>query len=198
MPLPILWLSAAAVSVLTVNELAKERKSKQAERWFKTVETFNKTNKNEGSPTVIYPTDIFTTIQQVEPEVGSIVCCAIGGVFEHTGIWVEKNTIIEMDGNGLIKPVSMKRFTEDRTGKNIFVACDSKGTPLALERAAMNAIQQIFTCENYDIISNNCHQFVWQCFAHKGDKLTTFNMLNEKIALFFNRKIYWDLCKANS
>ncbi len=195
MPLPIIWLGAAAVSALTINELAKDRRSKQAERFSEQIETFNESNCDE-SPTVIYPTDVFAITQQVKPTVGCIVCCGIGGVFEHTGIWVGDNTIVEMDGNGLIKPVSMKRFTEDRTGRNIFVACDSKGKPLTLENAAMNAIEKIFLCEAYDIIKNNCHKFVWQCFTNKNEKLTTFKMLNEKIALFFNRKIYWDLCEV--
>jgi hypothetical protein len=194
MPLPIVWLGAAAVSALAVNEVAKDRKKQQAERFSKQVKTFDK-NSNESS-TAIYPTDLFSTAQEVRPTVGSIVCCGIGGVFEHTGIWVGDNTIIEMDGNGLIKPVSLQRFTEDRTGRNVFVACDSKGKPLALDTSATAAISQVFTCEEYDMISNNCHQFVWQCFSPNDKKLTTFKELNIRIAKLFNRKIYWDLCEV--
>lgn len=48
---------------------------------------------------------------------GAIVCCGVGGVLEHTGIWTEDNMIIEFDGNGLIKPISPTRFIKERSGK---------------------------------------------------------------------------------
>lgn len=195
MPLPIFWLGAAAVSALTVNELSKDRKKQQSERFSSRAKTFD--DSTEESSTAIYPSDLFSTTQKVKPDVGAIVCCGIGGVLEHTGIWVGDNTIVEMDGNGLIKPVSIQRFTEDRTGKNVFVACDSNAKCLSIEIAAMRAIKKVFTFENYDIIDNNCHQFVWQCFKPNDKPLTTFKELNKRIAMHFKRKIYWDLCDVD-
>jgi len=192
MPLPLFWLGAAAVSALTVNELSKDRKKQQLERFSRHTKKFVEGDKN--SSTAIYPSDVFSTSQKVRPEVGAIVCCGIGGLLDHTGIWVGDNTIIEMDGNGLIKPVSVQRFTEDRTGKNIFVACDSNARCLAIETAAIRASKKIFQCEEYDMFSNNCHQFVWQCFKPNDSQLTTFKELNKRIAKYFKRQIYWDLC----
>ncbi|NQZ23008.1 MAG: hypothetical protein HRT53_13250 [Colwellia sp.] len=194
MPLPLLWLGAAAISALAVKELADDRKKQQRKRrYYRGVQTLDSLKRHE-SPVVTYPTDLFSTEQKVKPAVGAIVCCGIGGLLDHTGIWMGDNTIIELDGNGLIKPISVQRFTKERSGKNIFVACDSQGNPMTSELAANRAHQQIFQCHDYHMIDNNCHQFIWQCFKPKDSNLTTFKELNVRLANFFDRKIYWDVC----
>jgi hypothetical protein len=80
----------------------------------------------------------------VKPEIGAIVCCGVGGILDHTGIWVGDNTIVELDGNGLIKAISVQRFTKKRSGKHNFIACDSTAKPIASELAQ----QQIFQYRN--------------------------------------------------
>jgi len=194
MPLPLLWLGAAAISALAVKELADDRKKQQNKRrYYRDVQSLNKLKEYE-SPIVQYPTDLFSTEQKVRPEIGALVCCGIGGLLDHTGIWVGDNTIIELDGNGLIKPISVQRFTKERSGKNIFIACDSKAKPIASEMAANRAQQQVFQCRDYHMIENNCHQFIWQCFKPDDKSLTTFKELNIRLAHLFDRKIYWDIC----
>lgn len=194
MPLPLLWIGAAAASALAVKGLADDRKEQQRarSRSFR-VKTLAALNEHE-SPIATYPTDIFDTEQTVRPKVGAIVCCGIGGVLDHTGIWVGDNTIIELDGNGLVKPVSPRRFTDDRSGKGIFIACDSLGQPLASEVAAQSAIEQIYQQRDYHLFDNNCHQFIWQCFQSRAEAITTFKSLSVNIAQLFDRVIYWDLC----
>lgn len=195
MPLPLFWLGAAAVSALAVKELADDRKKQQHRRSrYDRAEYLSDLDKHE-SPIAIYPSEIFNTEQEVEPTLGSIVCCGIGGILDHTGIWVGDDTIIELDGNGLIKPLSSKRFTKERSGKKIFVACDSTGTPLSSEVAAQRAIAQIYQYRDYHVIENNCHQFIWQCIKPNDEGLTTFKALNMRLAKFHNKKVYWDLCK---
>ena len=194
MPLPLLWLGAAAVSALAVKGLADDRKSQQRKRATSfRVQTLASLDTHE-SPVATYPTDIFNTEQTICPKVGAIVCCGIGGVLDHTGIWVGDNTIIELDGNGLVKPVSPRRFTDDRSGKGIFIACDSLGQPLVSEVAAQNAIEQIYQQRDYHLFDNNCHQFIWQCFKPRAEAITTFKSLSVNIAQLFDRVIYWDLC----
>lgn len=194
MPLPLLWLGAAAISAFAVKELADDRKKQQRKRsYYQNAQTFSSLNRHE-SPIVSYPTDLFNTEQKVTPEIGAIVCCGIGGLLDHTGIWLGEDTIIELDGNGLIKPISVQRFTKERSGKNIFIACDSQAKPIASELAADRAQQQIFQCRDYHVIDNNCHQFIWQCFKPNDKELTTFKELNVRLARLFDRKIYWDVC----
>ena len=194
MPLPLLWLGAAAVSALAVKGLSDDRKTQQKQRSrYRKVQTLLDLERHE-SPIAIYPSDMMSTEQIVKPKVGAIVCCGIGGVLDHTGIWVDDDTIVELDGEGLIKPISVKRFTKERSGKHIFMACDSNAQPLACTEAAKKAMEQIFQMREYDVIDNNCHKFVWQCFQLDNTKVTTFKDLNLNLAKKFNRKIYWDLC----
>jgi hypothetical protein len=193
MPLPLLWLGAAA-SALAVKTLADDRKRQQGYRAnnFR-AKTLADLERHE-SPIAIYPTDMFYTEQLVKPEVGAIVCCGIGGILEHSGIWIGDNTIVEVDGNGLIKAVSVQRFTQTRSGDGIFIACDSLGRPLVSELAAQKAIEQIYQVINYHLFNNNCHQFIWQCFQADVKSITTFKALSLNMAKFFDRVIYWDKC----
>ena len=197
MPLPLLWLGAAAVSALAIKSAADERKAKYQSRRLKDgVDRYSSQRKNDRA-VAIYPTDLFHSEVIVEPAFGAIVCCGIGGVFEHTGIWVGENTIIELDGNGLIKPVSAERFIGNRSGDNIFVACDSNATPLALPEIGERALAQVYQYQDYHMIENNCHQFVWHCFDKLKTPITSFSSLNEKIAQYYDRVIYWDLAKTS-
>ncbi len=194
MPLPLLWIGAAAVSALAVKSLSDDRRSQQNKRnRYGRVQKLKDLERHE-SPIAIYPSDVMSTAQVVKPKVGAIVCCGIGGVLDHTGIWVDNNTIVELDGEGLIKPISVARFTKERSGENIFIACDSEAQPLACEQAAQTALAQIFQLREYHVIDNNCHQFIWQCFRPGDKKITTFKDLNINISKYFDRKIYWDLC----
>ncbi|GHE98083.1 hypothetical protein [Thalassotalea profundi] len=198
MPLPLLWLGAATLSAVTVKTLADDRKLQQQKRkQYRTVQTLSHLERHE-SPIATYPSEILTTLQLVKPKIGAIVCCGIGGVLDHTGIWVEDNMIIELDGEGLIKPISPRRFTKERSGKDIFIACDSNGEPLSCPLAASRAIEKIFTHVPYHMIDNNCHQFIWQCFKPNDVPLSTFKSLNLRLAQHFDRKIYWDLCDTKN
>ena len=201
MALPIL-LFGAALSALTINELAQDRvKIQYKRRRNNKAETLAGLTRHE-SPTAQYPSDLLVSMTHantalVAPKVGAIVCCGIGGVLDHTGIYVGDNTIVELAGNGLVKGVSMERFLTERSGKHIFIACDSNAQPLINEAAAQQAIAQIFNYYDYDMINNNCHRFIWQCFAQNDNELTTFKTLSRKLANYFNRVVYWDVCKTD-
>ncbi len=194
MALPLLWLGAAAVSALAAKAVADDRKDQQLKRNFSyRPNTLSDLDSHE-SMTAIYPSDLFKTDQRAKPVFGSVVCCGIGGLLDHTGIWIDDDTIIEVDGNGLIKPISSARFTQERSGDKIFVACDSRGQPLASTQAGERAIAQIYQVRKYHVIDNNCHQFIWECFSPNDGNLTTFKALNQRLAQRFDRQVYWDLC----
>ncbi len=198
MALPLLWLGAAAVSAFAAKTLVDDRKNQQNKRGFSYQPTKLSDLNGRESHIAIYPSDLFITTQTVKPVFGSLVCCGIGGLLDHSGIWVDEDTIIELDGQGLVKPLSSKRFTDERSGKNIYIACDSIGLPLASELAGQRAIAQIYQYRDYHLIENNCHQFIWQCFKPNSKGLTTFKELNLRLAEMFDRQVYWDLCDLSS
>jgi uncharacterized protein YycO len=200
MALPLLLLGAAALSALAVQELSDDRsnilqKRKRSDK----AQTLEKLTKHD-SPVAIYPSDFLVSmgnknVIEVEPKVGAIVCCGLGQIFDHTGIYIGDNTIVELAGSGLVKAVSMDRFLTERSGKQIFIACDSNAQPLVNDLAAQKATEQIFNYYEYDVINNNCHRFIWQCFTQHDNDISTFKTLNYKIAKYYNRIIYWDICK---
>ena len=201
MPLPLLWIGAAAFSALAVKGFADDRKSQQHRRFSNISSGKAKTIADLAryeSPIATYPSDLLATEQQVKPVIGAIVCCGVGGLLDHTGIWVGDNTIIEVDGNGLVKPLSPQRFTDKRSGKGLFIACDSLGVPLVSEIAAQRAIEQIYQLRDYHLFDNNCHQFIWQCFKSDAQTVTTFKTLSLNVAHLFDRVLYWDRCNCEN
>ena len=198
MPLPLLWLGAAAASVITINHLSEDRKKQQNKRRIASRALRLSGQKKQNSAVMIYPSELLTTEQLTQPCFGAVVCCTIGGVLDHSGIWVGDNTIVELAGSGLVRAISTDRFIENRTGRKIFIAADSMGQALSSELAGQRALAQIYQYQEYDVIKNNCHHFVWQCFQPNADAITRFSALSLQLAEHFDRVIYWDQCDTNN
>lgn len=198
MALPLIIAGAAVLSALAVKGLNSDRKSQQKHRKKLTsAQRLSELGKHD-SPVAIYPSDFLVSEQSVAPKIGAIVCCGIGGILDHTGIWLGDDLIVELAGNGLIKAISSERFINERSGKQIFIACDSLGQPLVNESAAKIATEQIYQYRDYHMIENNCHHFIWQCYKPNDNSITTFKSLNTRLAQFFDRVVYWDLCDVDS
>jgi hypothetical protein len=167
MPAPLIWLSVSAITLLAGVKYSNDKRL-------------------DGSVSCLPGnTDI-----KVDPINGAVVTCGVYGIFEHTGIWVDGN-ILELKGNGLIRGVSPNRFLQERSGDNIYIACDDNYTPLILPETTDRAISQVFSYSEYDVIKNNCHKFVWQCISGEDIPLTRFSALNHKMADRFATDIHW-------
>ena len=79
----------------------------------------------------------------------------------------------------------------DRSGEEIHIACDEYGQVLADQSAAQRAASQLYQYANYDVIENNCHRFVWNCYSGNNERLTRFVDLNESLSRFFNSRLSW-------
>lgn len=141
------------------------------------------------------PSDSYDGGLLVEPVTGSVVCCEVFNFLDHTGIWIDRDTIIELSNNGLVKSVSAERFLTERSGENIFVACDHKHQPIHNIKAADRAVSQLFTYREYDLINNNCHRFVNYCLTGEDEKISRFSSLNKSLSQLSGENIYWDKAK---
>lgn len=168
MPIPLLWLGAGLAAGYSALRYAdKEHANRQS---------------MGASPG--------TTTTPVAPGDGSIVCCGIYGVFEHTGIWVD-GRIIELAGNGLVRAVSPERFLQHRSGEHIFVACNEAGEPLAEDAVACRAAHKVYTYMPYNLIDNNCHQLCASLITDSQASLTGFGELNNLMAACYQSKVFW-------
>ena len=167
MPVPLLWLGAGAIAMLAGAKYSNDKRLDESV---------------SGLPG---NSDI-----KVNPVDGAIVTCGVFGLFEHTGIWIDGN-ILELKGNGLIRGVSPRRFIQERSGDDIYVACDEDHIPLVQPNTVERAVSRLFTYSEYDVIKNNCHKFVWQCISGEDIPLTRFSGLNQKMATIFSTNIHW-------
>lgn len=195
MPLPWIILGAAVAGAVAVRD-ANSRIRRQDQERFKLPDPdpHEPDTAAERAAMARRPSDFVRTDIKVKPVPGAILCCGIYGLFEHTGIWLPEGLIVELHGSGLVRAATPKRFLQNRTGSRIFVACDSTAHPLADEQFAERARAAIFSVETYDPLANNCHRFSWRSISEQDEKLTTFKDFNVRLANWFKRRIYWDLC----
>ena len=187
MALPI--VAAVALGAAVYHEAKKSHYKKlESERAAATKDSRNPVKKS--------PSDNYSSNIKVEPVAGSIVCCEVYGVLDHSGIWIDADTIVELSNNGLVKAVSAQRFLTERSGDNIFVACDSQHKPIVIKEAIDRAVNSVFTYRGYDVIENNCHRFVNYCLTGKEDELTRFQSLNDRLFKLSGKNIYWDKVPA--
>lgn len=188
MALPLLWLGGAVLGAIL---LADEREKRHQLELNRRKGSAPK-NLAEGKVASLSPSTWQTGGRKVKPQPGAIICCFVYGFIEHTGIWLDEHTLIELHGSGLVRAVSTKRFLAGRTGSKIFVACSHDHQVLIEPAMLEKAEQAIFTYREYDLFDNNCHRFVWSCLSGNEESLPSFNDLNKRLALHFSQSLYWD------
>ena len=133
----------------------------------------------------------------VIPAVGSIVYCDMYfGYAEHSGVYIGNNQIVHLNGNGLIEVVSPKEFMANTTAINIYVSCE--GSYASGEQyVADNALQMLGEFRNYNIITDNCHQFTVGCINGDFDNSCSFMwMLKDEIKKHLGTNT-WRQCDSN-
>lgn len=188
MPLPLLWLGGAALGAAFLADERQKRLQLERDRLLGRAPKQALANR----AMLAAPSQWQKGFKQVIPEPGSIVCCYVFGVIEHTGIWLGDDCLVELHGSGLVRAVSIKRFLAGRTGSQIYLACNHQHQPLVSEAALERAQQAIYQYREYDLFDNNCHRFVWSCISGHEISIQSFNELNQQLAAYFNQGIYWD------
>ena len=96
MALPLLLVGSALGAVFLANEREK-RHQLELKRRSGTVPVPQGNNKHVG----LHPSLWQAGHKRVNPLPGTIICCFVYGVIEHTGIWLDDHTLIELHGNFL-------------------------------------------------------------------------------------------------
>ena len=194
MPLPLLWIGAGLVgAALTADHLREKEQqfiNKQDRKRLQHTEPEPYRVGESSAPKL--PSDVVTSFISAKPVPGAVVCCSVFEAFDHTGIWVDDDLIVELHGNGLIKGVSVKRFLENRSGEQVFVACDSLGEPLVVSGSVSRATKELLNYWPYDVRDNNCYRFTWQCVSGESQRVVDFSDLNDLLAKLHHKRVYWD------
>ncbi|MBC7541097.1 MAG: hypothetical protein H7338_00050 [Candidatus Sericytochromatia bacterium] len=133
----------------------------------------------------------------VSGKTGAVVRCDLAGALDHTGILVDDDTIIELDGTGLIRIVTYAEFLMSsvyRSGEAITVACDDDLAVLSDLAAASRAINFVGKSRTYHLLLDNCHQFVSGCITgdfENDDKLFSLMELTISERLNNHKPVVW-------
>jgi len=113
----------------------------------------------------IAPSNFFSGDNYVELKLGCIVICTLMFAYDHSGIYIGEDKIVELNGDGEIKIVTYSEFLNSsifRTGVTIYTACED-GNVLHDPKIAKRAKSLIGEKMNYDSSTNNCHIFCLHC-----------------------------------
>jgi hypothetical protein len=125
---------------------------------------------------------------------GAIVWCDLGlGSAEHTGIYIGDNRIIELNGDGYLRKLSLNEFvncSDYRTGISLYSLCDVYGEVLSDSLIAYraNKFWEEKEKRGYNLLFDNCHQFTAGCITgNLVNPFKTFESLKVLIIINFNR-----------
>jgi uncharacterized protein YaaW (UPF0174 family) len=145
--------------------------------------------------------------QRYYPRIGSIVRCdLIGGIIDHSGIYIGNGRIIEIyNNNGLaeVKEVNYTEFVNSstlRTGTAIYIAVDKSTNQIIVDvNIATEAKKHLGLKKQYSLLEDNCHTFVDKCLSKDTFASSVFfRDLSKKIAHLTNTQaIDWKVCDVN-
>lgn len=125
-------------------------------------------------------------IHSMRPAIGSVVYCNLGVVAEHSGIYVGRNKIVHLSGDGHIEKVTAKKFCERFGGLNpsftVFCPVGSNGKALGDKRAAEYALGSVGRIIEYNPLMQNCHFFTASCICGKARFCPGFAFLEKLIS----------------
>ena len=140
-----------------------------------------------------WPSDAYPSSLSVTPVPGSIVCCSVYQAFDHTGVVIDEDTIVELHGSGLVRAVSPKRFLSDRSGRHIFIACNQLAEPFVFSKAVWQGAQEVFNFYDYHVFKQNCYRHTWLCLTECDQQIDSFEGFNQLLSDTVQAPIYWDV-----
>ena len=110
-------------------------------------------------------------------KVGSVVYCNLVNRAEHSGIYIGNNSIVHLDGSGLIEIVSPSEFLNRLGGFNlaisIFVSCKD-GVAVGNSSVGRRAKSMVGKQRKYSLLMDNCHQFSSGCLTGDFENSSNF------------------------
>lgn len=130
-----------------------------------------------------------------EPALGAVIYTdLLFGAGEHSGIYVGNKQVVALHGDGQIKKVSLRTFTNhlSYSRDEIYVPYDSEinwsiGSYVAYSRA----LEAIGENRSYHLLLNNCHQFAAGCVTGDFDNDANFLWILKDIVEDHHESVIW-------
>ncbi|MFZ4855941.1 MAG: lecithin retinol acyltransferase family protein [Desulfuromonadaceae bacterium] len=128
---------------------------------------------------------------RVRPRPGCVLHCALLFELEHSGIFVARDKIVEVeneDGRKNIHCVEADDFLV-HGGSSIYIACDKKtGAVLGTRSVADNARYAVGRGGDYNLLFDNCHMFTSSCITgNSNNSESLFTLLERTVSRKLNR-----------
>lgn len=124
---------------------------------------------------------------------GAIVFCGLLNTFEHSGIYIDNSSIIELNGDGKIRKVSVNKFLTSSELRNnkLYTFVNKNNIPICTYSFSQRAEKMLNSCRNYNVIFDNCHQFTSGCITNNFENAdNAFWMLKTTIEQRFGCEIF--------
>ena len=117
---------------------------------------------------------------KILPYKGSIIKTDLIFGYDHTGIYVGDNKVVELNGDqGDILCVDSDFFAGGDY-KNIYIACDEKMNAIYNESIVYRALAMVGKRREYQVLFNNCHQFTSGCITNEFENHDNFLWMLER------------------
>lgn len=123
----------------------------------------------------------------------SIVFCGLLDSFEHSGIFIGNNSIIELNGDGKIRKISVNKFLTSSALRNnkLYTFVDKNNIPISTYSFSQRAEKMLNSERNYNVFFDNCHQFTSGCITNNFENAdNAFWMLKMTIEKYFDCEIF--------
>ena len=111
----------------------------------------------------------------VTPVRGSVLYCDFGH-FEHSGIYIGDNLIVQLTSTGAVEYALPHEFIQGTTAISIYVSCIDEN-PVGHKKVADRAETAVGSTRDYSIVTNNCHIFCSECLTGRSNADTGLWML---------------------
>lgn len=99
---------------------------------------------------------------------GAIVFCGLLNTFEHSGIYIGEDSVVELNGDGKIRKISINKFLTSSEFRNnkLYTFVDKNNIPICTYSFSQRAEKMLNLNRNYHVIFDNCHQFTSGCITN--------------------------------
>lgn len=123
-----------------------------------------------------------------------VVFCELSSIIEHSGIYIGDNQIVELNGDGDIRIVSIEEFltlSSYRTGRKLYTFVEQdKYSVVSNSIFRKRSLEWVGVQKDYNILFDNCHQFTTGCIINEFRNISkTMWLLQVNLSKYIGKRV---------